>query len=232
MSDKQIISSDAMKTTPVMPEVADVVARGRAAGIEPEIDAKPATAVHPRDNLPKYRGKMRGELPDNHPDRLRAVALKKEAMRREQERDQLTLDIEAGVEQKLRLGAKVVIKGNAKVDYEDKETGRRVRGDYGGIEGEVYQTYVDHEGKRRYIIVDRTAENGGHSTYAPAGVRECDLGVVEGRRFHSIPQSPERRAELAAEQAERHASMSAEDHERAVYGGLTAKELADKMCGL
>lgn len=232
MSDKQIIT-DTNDIVPVTPEVEAAVERGRAAGIEPEIAPRPATATNPRAHLPKYRGKMRGVLPDNHPDVIKTVKEKRAQLRRERERDRLAMEIEAGVDQKLRLGTKVVIKGNAKVDYEDKENGgKRVKGDYAGVTGEVYQTYVDHEGKRRYIIVDR--ENGSHSAYAPAGVRECDVEELErhGRRFHAVPRSPEQRAQLRAEDAKRAASMTQEDKERAMYGGLTAREMADKMCGL
>ncbi len=154
------------------------------------------------------------------------------AMRkREAERDAAVRAAEATVPQKIRVGAKVAITGNAKVDYED-EGGVRVKGDYGGIEGEVFQTYVDHEGVRRHIIVDRDPSTG-RSRFAPVAVRECDLVErgSEGRRVFAVKPAAQNRADVAQHRAAM-AGRSQEDIERAAFGGKTAKELADLMCGL
>jgi hypothetical protein len=230
------IITDIDSSKPVPEHINRVVEEGRKAGLEPEEGPKASTAMNPRAHLPRYAGKMRGELPDNHPERLRHVREQKAAMRREKERDDAVKAAEAAVDQKIQLGAKVVIGSNAKVDYED-ENGVRVKGHYGGIEGEVYQTYVDHEGVRRHIIIDKDPATG-KSRYAPVAVRECDLTELSdrreggGRRFHAVPMDPERRAERDAAERQRRANMTQEEAERATFGGRTAEELANLMCGL
>ena len=77
------------------------------------------------------------------------------------------------------------------------------------------------------------------SKYAPAAVRECDLqdlgmpdAPTQGRRFHAVPRTAEQRAELEAQNAARRATMTDEEIERAAFGGRTAEELANLMCGL
>jgi hypothetical protein len=232
----KIVTDVHAPTNEVREDVRRLVAEGEAAGISPVKAPRTATALHPRDHLPQYEGKMRGELPDDHPARKRQMAEYKAMRRREKERDDAVKRIEATVPQKIELGSKVVIGDNAKVDYED-ENGVRVKGHYGGIEGEVYQTYVDTEGVRRHIIIDRDPETG-RSRYAPVSVREGDLKEIStrreggGRRFHPVPMDPEARATRDAAERQRRATMSQEEIERATYGGLTARELADKMCGL
>ena len=167
---------------------------------------------------------MRGELPDDHPEKLRRIKSHKKMMAREKARDATVIAADADVPQKIRLGERVVIGSNAKVDYVDEETGQRVTGHYGGIEGEVFQTYVDTEGVRRHIIVSRNPETG-KSDYAPVGVRECDLKPRgDGPRVFAIKPSPV--------DPHRNDGMTKEEIERASFGGLTARELANKMCGL
>jgi len=232
---KPKIITDPDAPTPVPEEIQRTVDEGAAAGVLPIRAPQPSTPSNPRAHLPQYEGKMRGELPDNHPTVKRRVAEYKAMRRREKERDDAVRAIEATVPQKVQLGARVVIGTNAKVDYED-ENGVRIKGDYGGIEGEVYQTYIDPEGTRRHIIIDRDPETG-KSRYAPVAVRECDvteLGRREagGRRFHAVPKSSAQRAQEAEAARRRHATMTPEETERAAFGGLTAKELADRMCGL
>ena len=56
-------------------------------------------------------------------------------------------------------------------------------------------------------------------------VREGDLVVAKDRKSVSFA-----RGLTPAERAAR-AAASPEDLERAAFGGLTAKELADRMCG-
>lgn len=217
--------------------VQQLVDEGKRAGVAPVREPATSSDVAPRAHLPQYAGRMRGELPANHPAVQRRQAQVREARRREKERDLAVLAAEAAVEQKLQLGSKVVIGSNAKVDYED-DNGARVRGNYAGIEGEVYQTYLDTEGVRRYIVIDKDPATG-KSRYAPVAVRECDLTetadrAAGGRRFHPVGVSPERRAELAAQararQAQR-AHMTQEEQERLAFGGRTAEELASLMCG-
>lgn len=230
------VITDLDSTQPVPEHITKVVEEGRKAGLEPIKAPKAANAMNPRAHLPQYAGKMVGELPDNHPERIRHIKEQKAARRREEERDAAVRAAEAEVEQKIQLGARVVIGSNAKVDYVD-ENGARIKGDYGGIEGEVYQTYLDHEGVRRYIITDRDPDTG-KSKFAPVAVRECDVKELSarreggGRRFHAVPRSPEQRAELAAQEAQRRANMTQEEVERATFGGRTAEELANLMCGL
>lgn len=229
------VINDQGGSRPVTDQVNDLVEEGRAAGIEPVDAPAQSTPTHPRSHLPKYAGRMRGVLPDDHPAVKRKIKELRAQRARERERDAAAAAVEAAVPQKIDLGTRVVIGDNAKVDYED-ENGTRVKGHYGGVEGEVYQTYVDHEGVRRHIIVSRDPETG-KSHYAPVAVRECDLRPIGrreggGRRFHTVPQSPEQRAERQAAEAQRRASMTPEEIERATFGGLTAEELANKMCGL
>lgn len=204
-------------------QINELVEEGKRAGVAPEHAPTASTAMHPRSHLPKYAGRMRGELPDNHPTKLRQQAEYKAMRQREAERDAAVRAAEASVEQRIGLGARVVIGTNAKVDYED-ESGVRVKGDYGGIEGEVYQTYVDHEGVRRHIIVDRDPDTG-KSKYAPVAVRECDLTerTRESRVYAVKPTRNDPR---------RHDTMTQEEKERATFGGRTAEELAKLMCGL
>jgi len=220
---------------PVTDQVNDLVAEGRRAGLQPVDDPAVSTPVHPRSHLPKYPGRMRGVLPDDHPAVKRKIKALRAQRARERERDAAAAVVEASVPQKIDLGTRVVIGDNSKVDYED-ENGVRVKGHYGGVEGEVYQTYVDHEGVRRHIVVSRDPQTG-KSDYAPVAVREGDLTPLGrreggGRRFHTVPKSPEQRAAQQAADAQRRASRSPEETERATFGGLTAEELANKMCGL
>lgn len=229
------VITDLGSSRPVSEQTQKLVEEGKKAGIAPLDEPTESTAMHPRQHLPKYAGKMRGVLPDNHPEVVRRNKELAAQKQRERERDAAVRAVESAVPQKLRLGTRVVITGNAKVDYEDKETGERVKGDYAGIEGQVYQTYVDDEGNRRYIITDPDEAKGGKSKYAPAGVRECDLAEIgrrEGGSRYVTVSDPERDARLAAERRERFANMSQEEAERATFGGRTAAELADIMCGL
>lgn len=230
------VITDIGASRPVPEDVARVVEEGKRAGIAPESEPTPSTAMHPRSHLPKYKGKMRGQLPDNHPTVLRQQAEYKAMRRREAERDAQIRAIESTVPQKLKVGTKVVIGDNAKVDYED-ENGVRVKGHYGGIEGEIFQTYVDKEGNRRHIIVDRDPVSG-KSKYAPVAVREGDLKELNsrreggGRRFHAVPKSPAQRAQEAEAARRRFDGQTQEEIERATFGGRTAEELANLMCGL
>lgn len=225
------IITDIGASRPVPEHIERIVEEGKRAGIAPESEPTTSSALHPRAHLPKYAGKMRGQLPDDHPTVKRQRAEYKAMRRREAERDAAVRAAEASVPQKIKVGTRVVIGDNAKVDYED-ENGVRVKGHYGGIEGEVFQTYVDTEGVRRHIITSRNPQTG-QSDFAPVAVRECDLKEIgrDGRVF-SVPMSPERRAELAAAEAARRASMTTEEIERATFGGKTAEELAKLMCGL
>ena len=221
--EKQIIT-EATRQTPVPESINRMVREYElATGQKPIIAPRPSTPTEPRAHLPQWEGKMRGELPDDHPERLRRIKSHKKMMAREKERDQAVIAAEAAVEQKIRLGTHVVIGSNAKVDYEDDD-GTRVTGDYGGVEGEVFQTYVDSEGVRRHIIVHRNPETG-KSDYAPVGVRECGLTPRgDGPRVFALKPS--------SVDPHRNDGMTQEEIERASFGGLTARELANKMCGL
>lgn len=211
-------------STPVPAAIEAIVREGEAAGFTPRVQPRPSTPEDPSAHLPTYAGHMRGVLPSEHPTVQRRQRELQAQRRREKERARLQLAVEAAAPSKFRLGDRVRIQQNARVDHEN-EDGQRIRGDYAGIEGEVYQTYVDGEGRRRAIIVDRDAESGGHSRYAPVGVRECD--VVRTRERPTVSMA---RGLTAAERAAR-AAASPEDLERAAFGGLTAKELAARMCG-
>lgn len=218
------IITDINASTPVPEHIQAIVREGERAGLTPRVMPQPSTPENPRAHLPVYDGLMPGELPQNHPTRLRRVREAKAAQAREKERARLQLAAEAAVPSRFRLGTRVRIQQNAKVDYED-EHGQRQRGDYAGIEGEVFQTYVDSESVRRAIIVDRDAESGGHSRYAPVAVREGDLIASRERKSVSLA-----RGLTPAERAAR-AAARPEDLERAAFGGLTAAEVADRMCG-
>ena len=210
--------------TPVPESILALVREGEAAGISPKVAPRPSSPADPRAHLPTYDGLMPGQLPLEHPAVRRQQRTLRAQRAREKERARAQLAAEAAVPDRFRLGTRVRIQRNAKVDYEN-EDGKRIRGDYAGIEGEIFQTYVDPEGKRRAIIVDRDAENGGHSRYAPVAVREGDLVATRERKSVSFA-----RGLTPAERAAR-AAASPEDLERAAFGGLTAKELADRMCG-
>jgi len=221
------IITDIHGATPVPEAIAEAVAEGEAAGIVPRVRPQPSTPDNPRAHLPVYDGHMRGVLPADHPVTQRQSAQRRKIKAREAARAQQQLAVEASVPKRFRLGTRVRIQGNAKVDFTD-EDGVRHSGDYQGIEGEVYQTYVDPEGNRRAIVLDRSPETGGMSAYAPVAVRERDLIATKDRPVLSLARglTPAERAERAAR-----AAAGDESLERAAFGGRTAAELAALMCG-
>jgi len=210
--------------TPVPPAILDLVREGEAVGLRPRVAPRPSSPEHPRAHLPIYDGYMQGQLPPEHPAIARQNAALRKQRAREKARAQAQQAVEAATPSRFRLGDRVIIEQNARVDYEDAD-GRRIRGDYAGIEGDVWQTYVDAEGHRRAIIVDRDAETGGHSRYAPVAVREGDVVTRRDRPSVSLARG------LTRDERAARAAANPEDLERAAFGGLTAAELAARMCG-
>lgn len=226
MSDSTIIT-DPNAETPVPTSITELVREGEAAGLRPRIRPRPSTPADPRAHLPTYDGYMQGQLPPEHPAVQRQRAQLRRQRARENARAQQQQAVESAVPKRFKLGTRVRIQQNARVDFTD-EDGVRQRGDYAGVEGEVFQTYVDAEGKRRAIVLDRSPETGGMSAYAPVAVREGDLIATKDRPTLSLA-----RGLTPAERSERAARAAAGDEalERAAFGGLTAAELAARMCG-